>query len=164
MRTYRLIILLFLGACKASTSTGPVGEYSEDLAIHRPIIQSTQQDSLPDAVAKKEDYRALEGHIKNELDSISKIALQQNKEGRFVEGHVIQVYSGNSREKANNARYRMSELFPDLNPRVSYHQPNFRVKAGKFINRLEAHRVYQQVKEDFPQALLIPERFLLKYE
>ena len=164
MRSYRLIILVFLGACKAATSTGLVGEYSEDLAIHRPVMQAIQEDSLPKEVAQRGEYKTLEGHIKNELDSISKISLQQNKEGRFVEGHVIQVYSGSSREMANNARYRMSELYPDLDPRVSYHQPNFRVKAGKFINRLEAHRVYQQVKEDFPQALLIPERFLLKYE
>ena len=85
MRTYRLIILLFLGACKASTSTGPVGEYSEDLAIHRPIMQSTQQDSLPDEVAKKEDYRALEGHIKNELDSISRV-IKEKKVGIPLEG------------------------------------------------------------------------------
>ncbi|MEQ6167034.1 SPOR domain-containing protein [Ekhidna sp. MALMAid0563] len=111
-----------------------------------------------------EPYAPLTGHIKAELDSIAKVAYEQNKDGQYVDGFVIQVYSGNSRQDANDARYKMNEYFPELSSKVSYHQPNFRVKAGKFTNRLRAHRVYADVKEEFPRALLIPERFFLRYE
>lgn len=164
MRTYRLIILCFLAACKAATPTS-TSVYSEDLSIHRPVMMELEPDSAKAAQEIiTEPYIPLSGHIKTELDSIAKVAYEQNKDGQYVDGFVIQVYSGNSRQDANDTRNRMYEYFPDLNPKVSYHQPNFRVKAGRFTNRLRAHRVYAEVKEEFPRALLLPERFLLKYE
>ena len=164
MRTYRLIILSFLVACKAATPTS-TSVYSEDLSIHRPVMMELESDSVETVEnVKTEPYTPLTGHIKAELDSISKVAYAQNKDGQYVDGYVIQVYSGSSRNDANDARYKMGELFPELEPKVSWHQPNFRVKAGKFTNRLKAHRIYRDVKEEFPRAILIPERFLLKYE
>jgi hypothetical protein len=164
MRTYRLIILCFLAACKATTPTS-TSVYSENLSIHRPVMMELESDSIETTQEViTEPYAPLTGHIKAELDSIAKVAYEQNKDGQYVDGFVIQVYSGNSRQDANDARYKMNEYFPELSPKVSYHQPNFRVKAGKFTNRLRAHRVYANVKEEFPRALLIPERFFLRYE
>ena len=164
MRVDRLIILTVLISCKASTPSS-TGKYSEDLSIHRPVDTHEEvENSYQTPERLLEPYVPLTGHIKAELDSISKIALEQNKEGRFVDGFVIQVYSGTSRDEAAAARVQMSKLFPKLNPRMSYHQPTFRVKGGKFIDRLEAHRVYKTVREEFQRALLIPERFLLTYE
>ena len=164
MRTYRLIILCFLAASKATTPTS-TSVYSEDLSIHRPVMMELESDSVETTQEViTEPYTPLTGHIKAELDSIAKVAYEQNKDGQYVDGFVIQVYSGNSRQDANDARNKMYEFFPELSPKVSYHQPNFRVKAGKFTNRLRAHRVYAEVKKEFPRALLIPERFLLKYE
>jgi hypothetical protein len=130
-------------------------------------MMNSEVDSIETSVSQEvttEPYSPLSGHIKNELDSISKIAYVQNKAGAYVDGYVLQVYSGSSREEANQARSKMYSAFPELEPKVSYHQPNFRVKAGRFTNRLKANRVHAQVKEIFPRALLIPERFLQKYE
>lgn len=167
MRTYRLAILILLAACKASTPTSSSSDsYSEDLSIHRPVIISEEKEDegTEDQEIKTEAYTPLTGHIKQELDSIGKVAYQENKAGKYVDGYVIQVYSGSSRDEANNARYKMNEFFPELEPKVSYHQPTFRVKAGRFTNRLKAHRIHEEVKKEFPRALLIPERFLQKYE
>ncbi|WP_421763298.1 SPOR domain-containing protein [Ekhidna sp.] len=164
MRTYRLVILLFLAACKATTPTS-TSKYSEDLSIHRKALSVDKKDSVNvSQELVSEPYTPLTGHISMELDSIAKIAYLENKAGKYVDGHIIQVYSGNSRDEANEARSKMYEFFPELEPKISYHQPNFRVKAGRFTNRLKANRVYEQVKEEFPKALLIPERFLQKYE
>ncbi|MEQ9006306.1 MAG: SPOR domain-containing protein [Ekhidna sp.] len=156
MRTYRLAILLLLGACKAATPSS-TSIYSEDLSVHRPVMidKADTTDTSTGQEEITETYSPLSGHIKNELDSISKIAYAQNKAGTYVDGYVLQVYSGSSREEANQARSKMYSTFPELEPKVSYHQPNFRVKAGRFTNRLEAHRVYTDVKEIFPRALLI---------
>ncbi|WP_425392798.1 SPOR domain-containing protein [Ekhidna sp.] len=163
MRTYRLIILLFFAACKATTPTAP-SSYSEDLSVHRPELNSAIDSVESEQEVVAQAYKPLDGHIKSELDSISRIAYQENKAGKYVDGYIINVYSGSSRDEANQTRNKMEEIFPELNPKVTYHQPNFRVKAGRFTNRLKANRVYQQVKEEFPRALLIPERFLQKYE
>lgn len=166
MRAYRLIILLFLAACKASSPSSSTSTYTEDLSIHRPVmlpVEDEPEESNTEVV-QTEPYTPLTGHIKEELDSISMVAIAANKEGRYVDGYVIQVYSGNSREAANQARSKMYEYFAELEPKVSYRQPNFRVKAGKFTNRLKANKIHQKVKEEFPRALLLPERFLVKYE
>lgn len=167
MRIDRLAILFLLIGCKAATPvTDSSAEYSEDLSIHRPVIlpQRNEIDSQQAEEVVTEQFVPMQGHIKVELDSISKIALAENKAGKYVDGFVIQVYSGNDREVANEALTQMQENFPELNPLMSYRQPNFRVKAGRFINRLEANRVYEEIKNSFNKALLIPERFLLKYE
>ena len=163
MRAYRLIILLGLAACKATAPSSSSGEYSEDLSVHRPQLETV---AIKDAAVETQasEYIPLSGHIKSELDSISKVSYLQNKTGRYVDGYIIQVYSGTSRQEANDLQTKMAELFPDLNAKVSYRQPSFRVKGGKFINRLEANRVYDEVKSEFPRALLIPERFLISYE
>ena len=107
MRTYRLIILCFLAACKATTPTS-TSVYSENLSIHRPVMMELESDSIETTQEViTEPYAPLTGHIKAELDSIAKVAYEQNKDGQYVDGFVIQVYSGNSRQDANDARYKM---------------------------------------------------------
>ncbi|MEM0938620.1 MAG: SPOR domain-containing protein [Bacteroidota bacterium] len=164
MRTHRLIILLILAACKAATPSF-TGRYYEDLSAHRPsyTIENNEAEETTDSIQPKK-YTPLTGHIGMELDSIAKIAYRQNIEGRYVDGYTIQVYSGVSRNDANEAQSKMSGFFPDLDARVTYRQPNFRVRGGQFIDRLEANRVYNEVKQEFPRALLIPERLLISYE
>ncbi|MEM6736560.1 MAG: SPOR domain-containing protein [Bacteroidota bacterium] len=164
MRTHRLIILLILAACKAATPSSS-GRYHEDLSVHRfpYTIENNEAEKTAYSV-QAEKYTPLTGHIGTELDSIAKIAYQQNIEGRYVDGYTIQVYSGANRNDANEAESKMTEFFPDLDAKVTYRQPNFRVRGGQFIDRLEANRVYNEVKREFPRALLIPERLLISYE
>lgn len=165
MRTYRVIILVLIASCKATTPTSSISGYSEDLSVHRPQVDSGSEiNETTEDLQKTEEYVPLTGHIKEELDSIAKISYQQNKAGRNVDGYVIQVYSGTSRDDANEAQIKAAELFPELIPKITYRQPSFRVKGGKFIDRLEANRVYNEVKKEFPRALLIPERLVISYE
>ncbi len=163
MRINRLIILALITSCKVATSTTS-STYTEDLSIHRSIQPIYTEKRIEKTEQVKELFTPLEGHIKFELDSIMKISDAINKEGKYVDGYMIQVYSGTSRDNANTARFSVDKLFPELNWKVSYHQPTFRVRGGRFSDRLEAHRIYKAIKEQFPRALLIPERFFLQYE
>lgn len=165
MRFNRLaILILVLAGCKA-TSTTYSGTYSEDLTIHRPElpIDVDAKENTETATAE-ETYTPLTGHIGAQLDSIAKIAYAARKLGEYVDGYIIQVYSGNSREAANEVLAKMDELFPALEAKMTYHQPSFRVKAGRFTDRLKANKTHRKVKSEFQRALLLPERFLLKYE
>lgn len=165
MRTYRLVIFAIMIGCKAAAPTTQSSNiYSEDLSVLRPDISESAPET--DTLKKEifESYAPLSGHIKDELDSISKISLEKNRQGKLVDGFVIQVYSGNDRDEANNIRDEMYQNFSELKPRVSYHQPSFRVKAGQFTDRLEANRICAQVQKEFPRALLVPERFKVVYE
>lgn len=165
MRTHRLIILTILIGCKvAAPKTDTTDIYSEDLSVLRPTNSESMAKSDTAIDEQTEKFVVLTGHIKDELDSIAKISYEINKRGKMVEGFVIQVYSGNDRDQANDIRNQMYQNFSELKPKVSYYQPSFRVQAGQFVDRLEANRVYKEVKKEFPRALLIPERFKVVYE
>jgi len=161
MRNSGIIIVALLVACKAAPPAATIPTYEEDLSVHRPQLDSSLVVSDVPAI---EEYVPLKGHIKAELDSIVRISIAENKEEKLFDGFVIQVYNGNSRERANQVWNQMDQNFPDLAAKVSYHQPNFRVKAGRFTDRLTAHRVFREVKEEFPKALLVPERLTMNYE
>ncbi|MFK7952145.1 MAG: SPOR domain-containing protein [Ekhidna sp.] len=165
MRTYRLALFTILIGCKAAVPTTDSNNiYKEDLSVLRADVS---EQKVSNDTAKKEiveEYVPLTGHIKAELDSIASISLEQNKKGKMVDGFVILVYSGNDRDEANNIRNQMYQNFSDLKPKVSYHQPSFRVKAGQFEDRLEGTRICAEVKKEFSRALLVPERFRVIYE
>ncbi len=167
MRITQLTIMLpLVVACQTTkiTSSRSLDNYFEDLSSYRLKIQKNSFEEKQPLKVKEEQYKPMSGHIQQELDSIIRIAYQQNKKGKYVDGFTIQVYSGNSRDEAQQAKYKMNSLFPNLNSQISYYQPNFKVKTKNFIHRLEANRVYKQVKHQFPSSLLLPERFLNKYE
>ncbi len=158
---YSGIVIALMVACKAAPPATTLPAYEEDLSVHRPAMDSLTLDSND---PKTEEFVPLVGHIKAELDSIVRVSVAENKEEKLVDGFVIQVYNGNSRDRANEVWRLIDRNFTDLSPKISYHQPNFRVKAGRFTDRLKAHRIFQQVKEEFPKALLVPERLSMTYE
>ncbi|MEM9340010.1 MAG: hypothetical protein AAGA66_14840 [Bacteroidota bacterium] len=162
MRNCGIVIVLLLGACKASAPTGS-SAYFEDLSVHRPVLSETKKaDTLPSI--RMESFSPMYGHIKSEMDSIINVSIAQNKKGKLVDGYTLLVYTGNDRDEANDVRYRVSNSFPNLNPKGSYRQPNFQVRAGRFTDRLKAHQALNSVKKEFPKALLVPERFKISYE
>lgn len=104
------------------------------------------------------------GHIKAEMDSIISISVAENKEGKLVDGYSLIVYTGNNRNESKEVWRRIVTNFPSLDPKISYRQPNFQVRAHRFQDRLKAHRALQAVKREFPKALLVPERYKISYE
>ncbi len=154
-----MAILLLLAGCKASTVTPSASSYSEDLSVYRKPLAPT--DTGAPVTSVMHETSVLEGHIASELDSVLALIVSRNASRNGWDGFTIQVYSGLSREDAYSAREELSELGLDLKPKIEYYQPNYRVKGGSFFNRLEAFRVYQEVKRSFPQALLLPTKLSL---
>ncbi len=161
MYPHRLIpiLLLLLAACKATQPATTTGVYSEDLTYLRPELD------LPIPVEQVEPVQLstnesveFPGNIREELDSINALIAERNKSVKFTEGYTIQIYTGNDRAAANQASSLSKQLFPDMEPIISYYQPSYRVKVGQFTNRLVAHEKFEAIKKSFPKALLIPER------
>lgn len=165
MRVDRIIILLaLLGvviSCKPTqiaTTTADVS-YNEDLSVHRPNVSvnpTTNSESEKPVIEPASD--PLVGHIKAEMDSINSLIKERNARSGYTEGYTIQVYTGLEREAAEEALDLALSLDQELNPVITYHQPSYKVKVGFYTNRLEAHEVFQSLKNNFPKALMIPER------
>ena len=161
-------LMLWAAGCspKVSTTSTQTGKYSEDLSAYRPkILVDTAKnpthknhDTKRDPNKYVEPRHAVNGSLNVVLDSIDRI----NLSNRVVDGFTIQFYSGLKREEALNVKKELSNVLPDFEAEVQYVQPNFRVRGGKYINRLEAQKDYMAVKRYFPSAIVIPDRIPIR--
>lgn len=72
-----------------------------------------------------------------------------------IKGYRVQVFVGD-RNRANEVKARVNELYPDVPSEINYLQPNFRVRVGNFRTFLEADRFLRQIKIDFGNAYIVP--------
>ncbi len=156
-----LISLVGVISCKSTKpTTSQVTTYDEDLSYLRPVATDQidpEDESIAETTVEKPDI-VPQYHIKSELDSVLSTIRASRSEIEFLNGFTVQVYSGNNREQANEIKTQVYETFEEYEPEISYIQPNFKVKIGKFFDRLEANKVYTRVKAEFPKAIVIPER------
>jgi hypothetical protein len=156
--------LLFSSGCstvqKSSTASPTGSRYQEDLSSTRPKLVPANQTTVQDKTVKRdvkayvEPQYTVNKQVDTVLDSINRINLTR----RFIDGYTIQVYSGQKREEALNVKKDLLIYLPKIESDVQYNQPNFRVKAGKYYTQLDAQKDYQQVKQYFPSAIVVPDR------
>ena len=73
-----------------------------------------------------------------------------NSEKRFR----IQIYNG-TLEGAEVAEREFLEKFDEISSNISFETPNYKVRVGKFRNRLEADRYLMKVRKEYPSAFLL---------
>ncbi|WP_224485052.1 SPOR domain-containing protein [Robertkochia aurantiaca] len=66
----------------------------------------------------------------------------------------IQIYNGTLKD-AQEALKEFRKAFEDLPSDITFETPNYKVRVGKFRNRLEADRYLLEVKKEFPSAFLL---------
>ena len=170
----RLIAFVFslvvIVACKSSVSTtgggGTSGKYSEDLSVLRPKIEMPSDTAKQTSVTANtennmvylEPRHTVNAQLDAVLDSIDRINLANG----MVDGYTIQLYSGKQQDEALNVKKQIAQAMPELEADILFSQQNFRVRAGKYINRFEAQKDYLMVKRLFPNAILIPERIPIR--
>lgn len=143
-----------------TSGTAGAGKYSEDLSVWRPEVpKATDSVKVLTNERRRIDlYVEPRYAINDQVDAILDSIYDQNLSRGFVDGYTIQVYSGVKRENALNVKKNISQALPYLESDVQYMQPNFRVRTGKYLTRLEAQKDYLAVKRYFPNAIVIPDR------
>lgn len=165
---YTVVFWLAFAGCKPvqkSTSKGPQGgKYNEDLSGVRPKTEeATKTDTLKTKTVKRDTKSYVEPKytVNKQLDAVLDSIDRINLNRKFIDGFTIQVYSGQKREEALIVKKDLSAYMPNLEADVHYNQPNFRVKAGKYFNQLEAQKDYQMVKTLFPNAIIVPDKIAI---
>lgn len=161
-----LSLLLLVTAAKATglaSRKTRQRSYTEDLARHRIKFAPTQVDTTPKPAkkykAKKLTKPLPTQDITQQLHDLLVDLKAYYAMTDSVQGYTIQVYVGGSREQAFQARHRLYTCYPTLNPEVQYKQPNFTVRIGRFLDRLEAYKLYVAIKAMMPQAIIRPAYF-----
>lgn len=152
-------------SCASSGSasrSGAGGDHYEDLSAYRPdyknaIDTMSAEENTVDGKIIVEDVDPkydVTSEVNNLLDSINVL----KKDINYVEGYTIQVYTGIKKEEANKAKATVYEALEDSRPIITYDQPNFKVKVGKFYTRREALRTFAELKKVLPSAIILPEK------
>ena len=157
---YYFLVVGCASTQSTTSSSTQTSKYSEDLSVWHPKVETTETPTVNPAEDRKatpyvEPRFAINKQVDEVLDSIDRL----NGARKFVEGFTIQVYSGLKREDALNAKKTLSTSFPTIESEVQYNQPNFRVKAGRYYDRMNAQRDFLLVKRLFPSAIVIPDKF-----
>lgn len=166
-----VLAVTVFAACSSKVSTtgssSSSGKYSEDLSILRPKAQTpsdtgklatTNNTGGNNNTVYLEPRHTVNAQLDAVLDSIDRINLANG----MVDGFTIQLYSGKQQDEALNVKKQIAQAMPEMEADILFSQPNFRVRAGKYINRLDAQKDYLMVKKLFPNAILIPERIPIR--
>ena len=119
----------YIIACFLLTSTLI---YSQDLPV--PASFSVVEDSL--------------------ISKAFSLKLAANKERYAAYYFTIQLYYGNY-EGAQKALANLSQVAPDLVPKLSFETPNYKVQVGPFKKRFEATERLQKLKQFYRGAFLL---------
>lgn len=152
--------LLQFCAPAASTNTS-TSVYEEDLSIYRPNYDMDEAVATEEVVettktSDNQEYVIPTNDIGAELDTVLYRIRKSRENIRHVDGFSIQLYSGNSRDKANQVKVRTYEVLEERRPRVSYEQPNYKVRVGEYYSRLEANSDFVTLQKHFSRAVLVP--------
>ena len=149
--------------------------YNDDLSVARPSYTATPTpasrptaSTTPTAPVRKPEAapvrkpateQSIEAlHVNKRLDALLDTIAQQNRSIRYAPGYRIQVYVGNERQEADDAKLQVYRSFPELSPYLSYKQPTYRLKVGDFMRRLDAEHYLSQLKQQFTSVILQPDK------
>jgi hypothetical protein len=138
--------------------------HEEDISVwrakFRPAVAAdmAQVDTLSQVRPDGEFRLSVNDRLHPILDSISRLQLSR----KFIDGFTIQLYSGTKRDLAMEAKKVLTTRHPDLIGDLVYQQPNFRVKVGRYFTRLEAYKDFAALRKNFPAAIIIPEKILVR--
>lgn len=164
--SHYLVYMIMMGCASSQVSTSTTSaRYTEDLSYLRPSFTETKKDPEinPNEHLTKPVYQepryAVNEQLHEVLDSIDRINLSK----KLVDGFTIQIYAGQKREDALNTKRTMDLALPELKAEMTYVQPTFRIKAGKYYTQLDAQKDYVAVKRHFPNAILVPDKIAVQY-
>jgi hypothetical protein len=83
---------------------------------------------------------------------IKKHSLESNNELKST--YKLQIFSG-SLKKAEETQVEFESLELDIDSKILYQTPNYKVWIGNYRNRIQADRAFEKVKNEYPNTLII---------
>lgn len=163
-KLWALGLLILIGSCTSTRSASDSGASA----------YSTYQEDLSGSLPQYPDFRSPEGpqesssvpssvqSVDADLASVQQRFAEKNKAEAYLSGYTVLVFSGIDRNQAFKTQDDLRMYFPDLAAEMQYQQPRYLVKIGQYTYKIEAQKVFSQIKEQFPSARIIQDRFQRK--
>lgn len=84
--------------------------------------------------------------------------IQYNTLRQGVDGYRVQIFfdsGNNSRESAMAARSDVLQKFPEIPAYILWQQPNYKVRIGDCISKIEAQKILNAVKSTYINAYIV---------
>lgn len=164
MSSYILIVTLchLLDGCASQKATDK--PYYENLSSHRPKVVLPAENTSRDTANQTQVVASVTPtyHVNEKIDAVLDSIDRYNQVRKFVDGYTIQIYSGQNREQAMEAKKKMTTDLPEYTANLEYQQPKFRVTIGKYFTKLEAHTDLVKLRKSFSAAILVPEKIQVR--
>ena len=72
-----------------------------------------------------------------------------------LKGYRVQIFSGNKKQPANQARSVFLRVHPKTKAHLDYQQPNYKVRVGDFKTKLEALKYKNGITDEFPNCFIV---------
>lgn len=76
----------------------------------------------------------------------------ENRMNEFVEGWRIQIVSSTDRRKIEEVRTMFVQKFPNIPIKMEHTPPYYKIRAGAFVNKLDAMGLLNTIKQEVPGA------------
>ncbi|PJA09870.1 MAG: hypothetical protein COX70_00610 [Flavobacteriales bacterium CG_4_10_14_0_2_um_filter_32_8] len=70
-------------------------------------------------------------------------------------GYRIQIFSGNKKQPARDARLAFVQIFNTIKAHEIYEQPYFKVRVGDFKTKIEALKFKNELIKHFPNCFIV---------
>ncbi len=155
-------MFLLATACSPKVAKTTTTNYQEDISTNREdFVQLKAQQEAKQAEQQKENQLTKEQDFSESSAITTGVDAQLQafaaaNAGSYATKYTIQVYSGTSRDRANEIKSEVYELLPEAKPKVTYVQPTYRVRIGEYYSRVDAYGLYKKAKSNFGRAIIIP--------
>lgn len=79
-----------------------------------------------------------------------------------LKGYRIQIYSGNKKQPANQARSTFTRLYRKKKAHIDYEQPYYKVRVGDFRTKIEALNFKNDLTKHFPNCYIVNDEIDIK--
>ena len=93
------------------------------------------------------------------IDSLLNKKIELDRKRFANEYFTLQLYYGNL-SKAKEILEVVREKFSDIPAEINYDNPNYKVQAGKFKNKINGLKTLDTLKRIFPSAFLLKKKTL----
>lgn len=86
----------------------------------------------------------------------------QSDDPQMSSGFRIRIFIDNrrnAREASLEVLRKFNEMYPFISVYRTYSAPNFKVTVGNFRNRVEAEKLLAEIKDYYPDAFIVREKF-----
>ena len=97
----------------------------------------------------------------HEDEQVKALMADYTKREHVLKGYRVQVFLNADRKQAESIRAQFLQKHPETPAYLSYQAPNFKVRVGDLLTRLEGEKLRAELKAEFPGCYIVPDEIEL---